>query len=66
MTVLGQPHHDPSELYVSDPHPHRGDTVELRVRVPAGQVAAVHLRHMHDGEAAFVAAAPTDEPRPDE
>ena len=32
MTVLGQPHHDPSELYVSDPHPHRGDTVELRVR----------------------------------
>ena len=66
MTFLGQPHHDPSELYVSDPHPHRGDTVELRVRVPAGQVAAVHLRHMHDGEAAFVAAAPTDGPGPDE
>ena len=32
---------------------HKIGTVELRVRVPAGQVAAVHLRHMHDGEAAF-------------
>ena len=56
--LLGQPHHDGSALYVSNPHPALGDTVTVRVRVPheAG-VSAVHVRLTPDAEPFFVDAA---------
>jgi alpha-glucosidase len=55
--LLGQPHHDGSALYVSNPHPALGETVTVRVRVPheAG-VSAVHVRLTPDAEPFFVDA----------
>ncbi|MDY7090516.1 MAG: alpha-amylase family glycosyl hydrolase, partial [Actinomycetota bacterium] len=52
-----RPHHDGSELYVSDPAPALGDTVTVLVRVPRGTgVARVHLRSVRDGEPVFTSA----------
>ncbi|MET0423544.1 MAG: glycoside hydrolase family 13 protein [Actinoplanes sp.] len=51
------PHHDGSELYVSDPAPELGDTVSVFVRVPRGTgVSRVHLRRLADGEPVFASA----------
>jgi alpha-glucosidase len=45
------PHHDGSELYVSNSAPEVGETVELRLRVPKKfKVDEVHIRFFHDGE----------------
>ena len=53
-----RPHHDGSELYVSDPAPALGDTVSVFVRVPRGTgVSRVHLRWVRDGEPVFASAA---------
>jgi alpha-glucosidase len=55
--VLGQPHHDGSALYVSNPHPSLGDSVTVRVRVPhEADVQAVHVRLTPDAEPIFVDA----------
>ncbi|MBL7262241.1 glycoside hydrolase family 13 protein [Paractinoplanes lichenicola] len=52
-----RPHHDGSELYVSDPAPALGDTVTVFVRVPRGTgVSRVHLRWVRDGEPVFTSA----------
>jgi hypothetical protein len=51
------PHHDGSELYVSNPAPGLGDTVSVFVRVPRGTgVSRVHLRRSADGEPVFASA----------
>lgn len=51
------PHHDGSELYVSDVTPQLGDTVTLTVRVPISfGEKSVHLRMVRDGEPRLVAA----------
>ena len=49
------PHHDGSDLYVSDQAPRPGDTVGVRVRVPEawGAVASVHVRSTPDREPRF-------------
>lgn len=48
---LDHPHHDGSELYVSDPHPALGDTVTVFVRVPhAAGTSNVLLYAVRDGE----------------
>ncbi len=58
--MLDQPHHDPSERWVSNPTPSPGETVTVTVDVPAvdasagGAVDRVLLRAMHDGEARWV------------
>jgi alpha-glucosidase len=45
------PHHDGSELYVSNSAPQIGDKVEFRVRVPKKfKVDELHIRFFHDGE----------------
>jgi alpha-glucosidase len=45
------PHHDGSELYVSNSAPKIGEVVEFRLRVPkAIKVDEVHIRFFHDGE----------------
>lgn len=45
------PHHDGSDLYVSNSAPHIGDHVELKVRVPKGDKATrIWVRLFHDGE----------------
>ena len=45
------PHHDGSELYVSNSAPKIGDKVEFRIRVPKNiKVDQVHIRFFHDGE----------------
>lgn len=55
--LLGQPHHDGSALYVSNPHPELGETVTVRVRVPHdADVTAVHVRLAPDAEPVFVDA----------
>ena len=48
------PHHDGSPLYLPDP-PAVGNTVRVRVRVPAGYGSAesVYVRSMRDGEAHY-------------
>ncbi|MGX6607535.1 glycoside hydrolase family 13 protein [Micromonosporaceae bacterium Da 78-11] len=52
-----RPHHDGSELYVSDPAPELGDTVTVFVRVPPGTgVSRVHLRRLRDSEPVFSSA----------
>jgi alpha-glucosidase len=48
---LGQPHHDPSARYVSNPAPAAGETVSITVETTPGQeVGRTWLRSMHDGE----------------
>jgi alpha-glucosidase len=45
------PHHDGSDLYVSNSAPRIGDHVELKVRVPQGDKATkIWVRLFHDGE----------------
>jgi alpha-glucosidase len=53
--MLHQPHHDPSERWVSNPTPDPGETVTVTVDVPrqAG-IDRVLLRTMHDGEARWL------------
>ena len=53
--MLDQPHHDPSERWVSNPTPDPGETVTVTVDVP-GQagVDRVLMRTMHDGEARWL------------
>lgn len=51
MNIL-QPHHDGSDLYLSNSAPNVGERVEFRVRVPAAfPVSKLHIRIYHDGEA---------------
>jgi alpha-glucosidase len=48
---LLHPHHDGSPLYVSDIEPAIGDSVQLRVRVPAAfKPEKIFVRFFHDGE----------------
>ncbi|HEX5523298.1 MAG TPA: glycoside hydrolase family 13 protein [Pedococcus sp.] len=55
--LLGQPHHDGSELYVSNPYPALGESVTVRVRVPSdADVTAVHVRTTPDAEPVFTDA----------
>jgi alpha-glucosidase len=56
--LLGQPHHDGSALYVSNPYPSLGESVTVRVRVPSdADVTAVHVRTTPDAEPVFTDAA---------
>ena len=48
--ALTQPHHDPSERWVSDPTPDLGDSVELAVDVPAES----GFDHQHLGAGTFL------------
>ncbi|MEU4240537.1 glycoside hydrolase family 13 protein [Actinoplanes sp. NPDC026619] len=51
------PHHDGSELYVTNPAPALGETVSVFVRVPAGiRASRIHLRWLSDGEPVFTSA----------
>lgn len=46
-----EPHHDGSQLYVSNSAPKIGESVELRVRIPLkDKTARVFVRFFHDGE----------------
>ena len=46
-----EPHHDGSELYVSNSAPHIGESVELSLRVPIKDKSSrVFVRFFHDGE----------------
>lgn len=54
---MDQPHHDGGELFVPPGTPALGDTVPVRVRVPAGRAErGVHLRVVQDGEPRLVPA----------
>jgi alpha-glucosidase len=45
------PHHDGSELYVSNSAPKIGERIELKIRVPKGDKATkIWVRLFHDGE----------------
>ena len=45
------PHHDGSELYVSNSAPKIGEEVELRVRIPISySIDEIYVRFYHDGE----------------
>lgn len=54
-----RPHHDGSELYVSNSAPQLGDTVQVRVRIPRSYppLAAVRTRSNPDHEPAWTDAA---------
>ena len=53
MNLAAQPHHDGSPDYLDSVAPAIGDTVGLRLRVPAAVgVTAVHVRTVDDGEPA--------------
>lgn len=50
MKIL-EPHHDGSELYVSNSAPKIGYSVEIKVRVPAkDKCTRIFIRFFHDGE----------------
>lgn len=54
---LDQPHHDGSELYVSDPHPALGETVTVFLRAPTGAApSSVHRYVVRDGEPEYAEA----------
>ncbi|WP_029069190.1 glycoside hydrolase family 13 protein [Jonesia quinghaiensis] len=56
------PHHDGSSLYVSTMTPQLGETVTVRLRVPAGiNEQAVHVRMVRDGEPRLATALLTHE-----
>jgi alpha-glucosidase len=56
-TLLDEPHHDGSELYVADRPDRPGDAAVLRLRVPrATSVDGVALRYVDDGEAREIPA----------
>ena len=49
--AISRPHHDGSELYISNSAPQLGETITLKVRVPANYVFEQCLvRFYHDGE----------------
>jgi alpha-glucosidase len=54
-TLLAEPHHDGSELYVLEQPEELGGEAVVRVRVPPG-VDAVAVRYVEDGEARAVEA----------
>lgn len=55
--IASQPHHDGSELYVSQLTPSLGEHVTVRVRVPLSfPELSVHLRTVRDGEPRVSAA----------
>jgi len=57
MSLLDQPHHDGSELYVPAGTPALGDVVPVRFRVPAsGTERAVWVRTVRDAEPRMVEA----------
>jgi alpha-glucosidase len=56
-TLLDEPHHDGSDLYVLDRPDEPGGDAAVRVRVPQ-DVETVALRWVEDGEARAVAAEP--------
>lgn len=50
MKIL-EPHHDGSQLYVSNSAPNIGDSIEIKVRVPAkDKCTRIFIRFFHDGE----------------
>ena len=59
MTLLGQPHHDGSRVYLDsgrgpDTSPELGDLVTLRVRTdPADEIDAIWIRTTYDAEPVF-------------
>ncbi len=56
-SVWQLPHHDGSELYVSEPNPRLGDTVAVFLRAPrASGVGAAWVRVINDGEPELVPA----------
>ncbi len=65
--TLLAPHHDGSELYVSNQNPSLGESVRVRLRVPVGiSVSSAHVRYVVDGEPRWSSAkvettTPTDE-----
>jgi alpha-glucosidase len=55
---LDTPHHDGSALYVSNPSPQLGETVQIRLRVPAATLEqSVWVRAMNDGEPVRIQAS---------
>lgn len=58
MDTALEPHHDGSPLYVSTQHPHLGDAVVLRLRVPRalGELQGVRVRSNPDREPVFAVA----------
>jgi alpha-glucosidase len=53
------PHHDGSELYVSNSAPKIGEKVELRVRTPNHfSLDEIYVRYYHDGEPRAIALSP--------
>ena len=66
VTALSEPHHDGSEVYVTDVPDELGGDAVVRLRVPHGAgVDAVALRSVPDGETR-IAAAEVDEETPAE
>lgn len=56
-TLLDEPHHDGSDLYVPQRPEELGSEAVVRLRVPNGtRVGEVALRYVHDGEAREIAA----------
>ncbi|HEY6032270.1 MAG TPA: alpha-amylase family glycosyl hydrolase, partial [Gaiellaceae bacterium] len=61
QTLLAQPHHDGSELYVLERPEELGDRAVLRVRVPEAAADTVLLRVVVDGEPRTVPAVVDEE-----
>ena len=59
MSLLHEPHHDGSPLYLDTESPALDSTVGVRVRTRAEDVAAVWLRTTYDAEPVFHEARPT-------
>src|SRR5690242_2211827 len=60
VSLLHQPHHDGSPLYVSDEAPGLGDTVTVRVRTHRDDpVESMWLRTTYDAEPVFVEMHPS-------
>lgn len=60
-TLLDQPHHDGSELYVLERPEELGGEATLRLRTPRGTVDAVALRYLRDGDPLVVPATIDEE-----
>ncbi|QPZ39028.1 glycoside hydrolase family 13 protein [Paramicrobacterium chengjingii] len=58
MNTALEPHHDGSPLYVSTQHPHLGEAVVMRLRVPRalGKLQGVRVRSNPDREPVFAVA----------
>ena len=59
MSLLHEPHHDGSPLYLDHEVPALDSTVGVRVRTRAGDVAQVWLRTTYDAEPVFHEARPS-------